>query len=172
MRSRTASRQVAGISLEQCTVRSRHKSRLDQKEGKRGLQARRAGKTRSQRHVADDGDVEFRGQDLSLCLLDRPDNSFYVIRPVARLAAFQILEVKGDVAEKIHGMRATRTPGGRASRDHGEAVDCDSHDQAAVVISVVAQQFDPPGRNAQRGGRDSELLDKGGCGTGFQFARG
>src|SRR5208282_531679 len=165
-------RRVGGISPQVADRSSRYKSRLEQKEGKRGFQTRRAGKTRSQGHIAGDGNVESRSQRRSLRLLDRPDNSFYVIWPISRLAAFSVVQVKGDVAEKIQGVSTTGASCCRASRDHGESVDSDGHDQAAVVVGVIAQQLDPPGRDAQRGGLKSELGDKGGCSAGFQFARG
>ena len=81
-------RRVGGVSPVVADRSARHKSRLEQKEGKCSLQARRAGETRSQGHVAGDGDVESRGQRRALCLLNRPDNSFDVVRPVSGFAAF------------------------------------------------------------------------------------
>src|SRR5208283_1743376 len=100
-------RRVGGISPQVADRSSRYKSRLEQKAGKRGFQTRRAGKTRSQGHIAGDGHVESRSQRRALRLLDRPDNSFYVIWPISRLAAFSVVQVKGDVAEKIQGVSAT-----------------------------------------------------------------
>ncbi len=116
--------------------------------------------------------MESRGQRRTFRLLDRPGNSLDIVRPITRLAAFELVEIKRDVALKVDRVSLADATGHREARDHGEAVDGDGHDQSAVIVGMITQQFDTPRRDAQRVGLGSKLSEEGVPGAGLQFARG
>ena len=138
-------------------VKSRRRSagdqpELDQEPGDRRLQARRAGEPGPERDIAGDDRLEAR--------FERPGTNPSNAQQTPRTYRVQVPASVGSMASSgkasawsklTESNRASR-PSARRPDDDRRAVDRRGHDQAAVVVGVVAQQLDPPGGPAHAAG--------------------
>ena len=137
------------IAVEVAARSARDEAELDQEPGDRRLEARRAGEAGPERDIADDRRLEAR-RERPAPLGQGPADAADIAGPGPGLGALDRIEREGVGLVEVDRVDRASRPADTPAHDDRRPIDGRGHDQAAVVVGVVAQQLDPAGSTAQR----------------------